>query len=119
MPSEIRTPFTLLWLMIVVLLLYSNWRTAKQLEREHNLRVNAISNVENSLSKCQPSVYLSASSNPIDAIPSLRYRDNETGRACVFLNDGRYGLLWWSNIHEDKVKSHLEWQFQEIGHYKW
>jgi hypothetical protein len=115
-------PWVVVLLWVVGMLLYSNWRTAKILhakyETEHALRLGQADMMQNAFFSCQPSVYLN-STNPVDAIASLRYRDATNGRGCVFLSDGRYGNLWWSMIVETKTKAHLEWQFAEMGHYKW
>lgn len=113
-----KRPLTIGLLCVIALLLYSNWRSAKQRDNEYRLRQEAIFLVKNSFWSCQPSVYLNGT-NPVDAISLMRYRDAQNGRACVFLNDGRYGELWWSMIVEKKDKAHLEWQFREIGKYKW
>jgi hypothetical protein len=115
-------PLTVFLLIVIAVLSYSNWHTAKVLnakyEKEHALRLNVQDTMQNAFFSCQPSVYLN-STNPVDAIASMRYRDATNGRGCVFLSDGRYGNLWWSMIVETKTKAHLEWQFAEMGHYKW
>jgi hypothetical protein len=104
-------------LSIVALLLLGIMFWTLRQEREERQR--AIGKVTQAWVGCQPAVYLATSKEPVDAVPLLRYRDNENGRVCVFLRDGRYGLLWWSAIKESDGKSHLEWQFQEWGKYKW
>jgi hypothetical protein len=108
--------------VIIALLLFSNWHTAKVLNEKIEFQRKALDQTQwlmiNSFFKCQPSVYLN-STNPVDAIALMRYRDATNGRGCVFLSDGRYGQLWWSMIIEKQDKAHLEWNFQELGHYKW
>lgn len=116
--NAMKRPSTIFLLLVVGLLLFSNWRTRSQLDAEREMRLNAIAAATDSFFSCQPSVYLRGT-NPVDAIASMRYRDAQNGRGCVFLSDGRYGNLWWSIITEDKHKAHLEWNFQELGKYKW
>lgn len=115
----IKKPIFIFFLAIVCLLLFSNLWTAKKLQREHEMRVEAIANVENSLLRCQPAIYLPNSMNPVDAIPQTEYRNNQTGHACVFFKDGRYGHLWWSIVKESPMKAHIEYNFSELGKYKW
>lgn len=112
-------PIPTLLTCVILLLFYSNWRTAKQLSAEKAAHQKSVQAMRDSFWGCQPSVFLSGSTNPIDAVGLIDYRDASFGRACVFLADGRYGLLWYSKITEAKEKAHLEWQFQELGKYKW
>lgn len=112
-----KRPLTIGLLVVLGLLGYSNWRTAKQRDDEHRKRLDSVEKVMTELSRCSPSVFLKSSNNPVDAVQLDRYRDNQNGHVCVFLPDGRYGDLWWSIIIEGKEKGHLEWNFTERGKY--
>jgi hypothetical protein len=115
----LKRPLTIGLLLAIGLLLFSNWRTAKMLEKEHALRMDAIFTVEEAIGRCQPAIFVK-NNDPVNAVAAMKYRDAQNGHACVFLKDGRYGDLWWSIIVENKgEKAHLEWNFNERGKYKW
>jgi len=113
------TPWVLGLAFLCCALFVILFQTAKERDKEHDLRVRQIYQLKYDMHQCGAPVILWSSNDPVGAVPYFRYRDSQFGHGCVFLADGRYGDLWWSIVKEDQAKGHLEWNFTERGKYEW
>lgn len=112
--------------LLLAVFIFATFHTARQRDAEKQMREAIVAKFEDSISRCQPAVVLRKSEQnpnplPVDSVPLMKYRENTTGHGCVFLPDGRYGDLWWSIVvaKSNETEAHLEWNFNERGHYKW